>query len=193
MGVYLDGSGIVTDGILKVPFLPESKAPVVVEVRLPRLQLDRHAEALDCLVVVALPVHADPLVVVSVRILGVDLDCLRVVHYSPVKVSNFVIGEAPVKESLEMVRHYFNCFGVEIDGLLVVPFFPGSVALRVEELGLLLLLLVVDGGVVGDGLGSLRDAHGARDPLTGLPHLLLLEVDRAVIRHPLLSKEGVLS
>jgi len=60
-----------------------------------------------------------------------------------------------------------------------------------EQLGLLLLLLLVNGGVVGNRLRRLRNAHWPRNPLISLSHLLLLEVYRTVIRHALLSKEGI--
>ncbi len=77
--VKLDSSCIVSNRSIEVALLPVCKAPIMIEVCLPWLDLDRSREALNSLNEVSTPIERYALVIVRVGVLRVDLDRCSVV------------------------------------------------------------------------------------------------------------------
>ena len=165
--IYLDSRSIVFDSILEVSLLSECKPSVVIEVCLPRLKIYSLTEALDSFIIVSLPIKTNTFVIVSEGIIGVDLYGTGIIFYGFIKFSNLVISESSVKESFEMVGHYFEGLRVKFYSLLIISLFSCCISLTMEHLCLLflgriiwhilhlLLLLAID------SWWSLRNAHGS--------------------------------
>lgn len=141
--VDLDGILIVSDGLAELLLLPEGKATVVVEVGFGRLEFYGLGEATNGLVVVTSSVERYAFVVVGVRVLRVNLYCLRVVLDSLIEPAQLVVGEASVEQSFEVGREDVESLRVEIYGRLIVTLLPRFVALSVQFVSLSLLLLVL--------------------------------------------------
>ena len=76
----------------------------MVEVCLPWLDLDCSGEAFDCLLIVSPSVERYAFVIVSVGILGIDLNRSGVISDSRVKFTKFVVGKPAIEKCLEVVR-----------------------------------------------------------------------------------------
>jgi hypothetical protein len=90
---------------------------------------------------VALLIVADAAVVVTVGIVGVDLQCPRVVGYGFIDLPDAIKGKPPIKISLKVCRVAFDGFTIELDGRLEILSFSGFPPGIVVEIGLFDCLL----------------------------------------------------
>jgi hypothetical protein len=74
VGVNPDRILVILDGAVELLLLAVGKPAIMVEVSFVRLKLNCRRKAADREVVVAFAVEADTLIVVSIRILGINLD-----------------------------------------------------------------------------------------------------------------------
>lgn len=115
----------------------------MVKICLARLKLNGLRETLNGFLEVPLSVQAYAFIVVCECVVWIYLDCKRVVLNGKVELSYLIICEPSVEQSLEVTRHDFKGFAVELYGFIVVSLLPSCVTLRVVDFSLLLLLLSI--------------------------------------------------
>jgi len=92
----------------------------MIKVSVIRFQLNRLREGFNGLVEIPLAIQTDPLVIVSERVCRIDTDRSGVVLYGPIELPDLIESKTPVKQSLEMIRHYIQGTRVLVDGGQIV-------------------------------------------------------------------------
>jgi len=115
----------------------------VIKVSIIRFEVNRLRKRFDGFIEISLAIQTNPFVVVSEGVCWVDTDGSRIVQDGTIEFTYLIESEAPVKKGFEVIRHNFDGACILINGGEVVTLLSRGIALRVEDFGLLLSLLLV--------------------------------------------------